>query len=94
MAVVEPSDFQRHMARRKWLGRAFHVLCLVAILIGLSMLGALLYNIISQGWDHIDWQFLTGFPSRLPERASFRFRRNWRTESIEWNTGIPSRARS
>ena len=69
MAAFEPTDFQRHMARRKWLGRAFHLLCLVAILIGLSMLGALLYNIIEQGWDHIDWRFLTGFPSRIPERA-------------------------
>ena len=69
MAIFEPTDFQRHMARRKWLGRAFHMLCLMAILIGLAMLGALLYNIIEQGWDHIDWQFLTGFPSRRPENA-------------------------
>ena len=69
MAVVEPTDFQRHMTRRKWQGRAFHLLCLLAILIGLSMLGALLYNIVEQGWKHIDWQFLSGFPSRDPERA-------------------------
>lgn len=69
MAVVEPTDFRRRMARRKWQGRAFHLLCLVAILIGLSMLGALLYNIIEQGWDHIDWRFLSGFPSRRPENA-------------------------
>jgi phosphate transport system permease protein len=57
------------MARRKWQGRAFHLLCLLAILVGLSMLGALLYNIIEQGWDHIDWQFLSSFPSRRPESA-------------------------
>ena len=69
MAIVEPTDFQRRMVRRKWQGRAFHLLFLLAILICLSMLGALLYNIISQGWDHINWQFLTGFPSRHPERA-------------------------
>ena len=69
MAVFEPTDFQRHMARRKWQGRAFHLLCLMAILIALSMLGALLYNIIEQGWGHIDWQFLSGFPSRNPESA-------------------------
>ena len=50
-------------------GRAFHLLCLMAILIALSMLGALLYNIIEQGWGHIDWQFLSGFPSRNPESA-------------------------
>ena len=69
MVTVEPTDFQRHMARRKWQGRAFHLLCLLAILIGLSMLGALLYNIISQGWSHVNWQFLSGFPSRRPESA-------------------------
>ena len=64
-----PGDFRRRMERRKWQGRAFHLLCLLAILIALGMLAALLINIISQGWDRVNWEFLTSLPSRKPEQA-------------------------
>ncbi|MFQ6026219.1 MAG: phosphate ABC transporter permease PstA [Dehalococcoidia bacterium] len=72
MAVIEHSDFQKRMARRKLQGHIFHALCLLAILIGLAMLGALLYQVISQGWSRVDWSFLTSFPSRHPERAGIQ----------------------
>jgi phosphate transport system permease protein len=72
MALITQTDFQRRMARRKWRGRIFHVLCLVAILIALAMLGALLYNILSQGLGMLDWDFITSFPSRFPERAGIQ----------------------
>jgi phosphate transport system permease protein len=69
MAVITQSEFSRRMARRKWQGYVFHALCLLAILIGLAMLAALLYNILSQGLERLSWDFLTSFPSRFPERA-------------------------
>jgi phosphate transport system permease protein len=72
MALITQTDFQRRMARRKWRGRIFHGLCLVAILIALAMLGALLYNILSQGLGMLDWDFITSFPSRFPERAGIQ----------------------
>lgn len=72
MAVISHSDFQKRLARRKVRGHIFHGLCLVAILIGLVMLGALLYQVISQGWNRVDWSFITSFPSRHPEQAGIQ----------------------
>lgn len=72
MAVIEQNHFRRRMARRKLQGRLFHAICLLAILIGLGMLATLLFNVISQGWDRVNWSFLTNFPSRHPEQAGIR----------------------
>jgi phosphate transport system permease protein len=72
MAVITQTEFQRRMTQRKWRGHIFHALCLMAILIGLAMLGALLYNILSQGLGMLDWDFITSFPSRFPERAGIQ----------------------
>jgi phosphate transport system permease protein len=36
------------------------------------MLGALLYQVISQGWNRVDWSFITSFPSRHPEQAGIQ----------------------
>ena len=69
MTVIEQTLFKRRMARRKLQGRLFHAICLLAILIGLGMLATLLFNVISQGWDRVNWSFITNFPSRHPEQA-------------------------
>ena len=72
MAVITQTDFQRRMARRKWLGRAFHALCLLAILLAVAMLAALLVYITSKGWSRVNWDFLTSFPSRHPDQAGIQ----------------------
>jgi phosphate transport system permease protein len=72
MALITHTEFQRRMSRRKWQGRIFHALCLVAILIGLAMLGALLYDVLSQGLARLNWDFITSFPSRFPDRAGIQ----------------------
>jgi phosphate transport system permease protein len=53
-------------------GTYFHALCLMAIIVGLAMLGALLYNVLSQGLGMLDWDFITSFSSRFPERAGIQ----------------------
>ena len=58
MAIIEQTHFRRRMARRKLQGQLFHGICLVAILIGLGMLAALLFDVISQGWSKVDWGFI------------------------------------
>ncbi len=68
MSTIQ-GDFRRRLERRKWQGRAFHLLCLLSILIALGMLAALLFNILSQGWERVSWDFLTSFPSRHSDRA-------------------------
>src|SRR5918996_834010 len=72
MAVITQAEFQRRMTQRKWRGHIFHALCLIATLVGLVMLGALLYNVLSQGLGMLDWDFITSFPSRFPERAGIQ----------------------
>ena len=72
MAVITQDQFRQRMNRRKWQGRVFHALCLGAILIGIAMLGALLYNVLSEGLSRLSWDFLTSFPSRFPERAGIQ----------------------
>jgi phosphate transport system permease protein len=72
MAVISNVEFQKRLARRKWLGRGFHALCLLAITIALAMLAALLINIISEGWSRVNWGFITSFPSRNPEEAGIK----------------------
>ncbi|PKB82591.1 MAG: phosphate ABC transporter, permease protein PstA [SAR202 cluster bacterium Io17-Chloro-G9] len=72
MAVIAPLDFSQGMARRKWRGRAFHALCLLAIGIALGMLAVLLVYLLVQGVTRIDWEFLTSFPSRHPEEAGIQ----------------------
>ena len=72
MAVISQTDFQRRRTRRKWLGRAFHGLCLLAVGIALSMLAVLLVYLLVQGVTRIDWSFLTSFASRHPEQAGIK----------------------
>ncbi len=72
MAVVTQDEFRKRLNRRKWQGRIFYALCLGAILIGVAMLGALLYDILSAGLSRLSWDFLTSFPSRFPERAGIQ----------------------
>ena len=72
MAVIAPIDFSQGMARRKGLGRAFHALCLLAVVMALGMLAVLLIYLVLQGWARVNWDFLTSFPSRHPEQAGIQ----------------------
>ena len=72
MADIPRGHFDRQMNRRRLYGQIFHALCLVSILIGLGMLAVLLINIFVDGWQRVNWEFLTSFPSRKPEDAGIR----------------------
>ena len=72
MAVISPADFQKGKSRRKWMGRAFHGLCLLSVAIALGMLAVLLIYLMVQGVTRIDWSFLTSFASRHPEQAGIK----------------------
>ena len=66
------SDFQARLARRKRQSAIFAALCMAAIAIALAMLAVLLIYIVVEGYTRVDWQFLTSFPSRFPERAGIQ----------------------
>ena len=72
MADIFRGQFDRNMKRRRLHGQIFHALCLVSILIGLGMLAVLLINIFIDGWQRVNWSFLTSFPSRKPEEAGIQ----------------------
>ena len=49
--------------------RMFIVLCLLAAGVCIAMLCVLLSSIIAQGMEYLNWQLLSGVPSRKPEKA-------------------------
>ncbi len=69
MNMIDAAQFRDNLVRRKRLGAIFAVVCLAAAILGLVVLAVLIVSVFqkSQGW--LDWQFLTSFPSRKPEKA-------------------------
>lgn len=57
---------------RKLKNQLFKSLFALAIIITLFALAALLGGILSDGIKHLDWQFLTSWPSRFPENAGIK----------------------
>lgn len=49
--------------------RLFHLGCWLSILIPLSMLAFLVFDVASDGLGRIDWDFIKGIPSRRAHRA-------------------------
>ena len=72
MAIIASRNFSKRLNRRKWQGRAFHAVCLLAISIALGMLVVLLVYIATQGVSGVDWDFLTSFASRHPDQAGIK----------------------
>ncbi len=66
-AVID--RFEPALMRRKLTGTLFYGACLAAIGILLVALILLLFDVFSRGLPWLDTQFLTGVPSRRPERA-------------------------
>lgn len=62
-------EFSRLIARRKRQDVLFNVLGILCTLVCLLTLGALLFNLLSDGLMRLDWAFLTSFPSRVAARA-------------------------
>ena len=61
--------FRTNQALRGSLGGIFIVLGLVSIAISLGMLVYLVADVVLRGTPWLDWQFLTSFDSRFPQRA-------------------------
>jgi phosphate transport system permease protein len=68
-ANTTENRFEPALMRRKLTGTLFYGLCLAAIGILLLALVLLLVDVASRGLPWLDGQFLSGVPSRRPERA-------------------------
>ncbi|MFZ5652721.1 MAG: phosphate ABC transporter permease PstA [Bacillota bacterium] len=58
-----------HDKNRKRKEKLFHTVFFMANAIGILVLAILLAQIALNGLKWVDWQFITGFPSRFPEKA-------------------------
>lgn len=65
--------FSSHRLRaRKARGRAFEVVSVAATLVAIVVLLLLLVDVFRQGAGSLNWEFLSSFPSRIPERAGIK----------------------
>ena len=71
-AVPAAEVWRPSQARRRWSGWLFYGLAVASTLMGLVMLGALLYDIFTDGAGQVDWHFLTNYPSRIADNAGLR----------------------
>lgn len=58
-----------NLARRRRSGRLFRLFCMGMTGLGVVLLFVLLWRIAREGQGWVDWQFITSFPSRHPEKA-------------------------
>ncbi len=50
----------------------FTLFCAVCTFSCVAILVALLWNVVSFGWDSLSWNFITSFPSRFAEKAGIK----------------------
>ena len=55
--------------RRLFGDLVLQAIAIVVVVLALGALAALLYDVFSDGWGRLSWQFLTSFPSRRPSEA-------------------------
>lgn len=60
------------MKRRRLFDKLFAFTCRTAAWLALLLLAILLFDIAKDGLSHLNWQFLTSFPSRFPEKAGLK----------------------
>jgi phosphate transport system permease protein len=68
----DPMSFDSRLGSRALFGTIFHIACLLATFVGIVVLGALLYDVVSTGAGRLTWEFLAGFPSRFAARAGMK----------------------
>ncbi len=69
--MAEIRDPHRLRAR-KMRGRVFEVVSIAATLVAILVLLVLLTDVFRRGVGALNWEFLTSFPSRIPERAGIK----------------------
>lgn len=66
------SEHTRGRPYAKLASAAFAWLCAACTLLSVSFLVILLWNVISFGWEQLDWDFITSWPSRHAEQAGIK----------------------
>ncbi len=61
-----------NLGKRKLKGKIYAGVFIAATFLGIVVLVTLLARIFFVGTSHLDWQFITSFPSRFPEQAGLK----------------------
>lgn len=64
--------FADNLAKRHIKGKLFKLTIIASIVVAIAMLGILLWRVAEQGAPWLSFDFLTRFPSRMPERAGIK----------------------
>jgi len=60
------------LKRRHLAAQLFKAMCIAFTLFAVSVLGFLIFQVGSDGLPWLDWQFLSNFPSRFPDKAGVK----------------------
>ena len=71
MAFVSQQE-SLNLQRRHRKARLFRLLCASVTWASVLLLAVLLFQVCVTGLGWLDWQFLSSFPSRFPERAGIK----------------------
>ena len=71
-AQRDASQFNVRLAARARFGIVFKGICLAATLVGIIVLGMLLFDIVRDGAGSLSWQFLQQFPSRRASTSGLK----------------------
>jgi len=67
-----PLNVGQQLARRQQVAMTFRIFCTGVTFFAMAILAILIYQVTSAGAGWLDWQFLTSFPSRFPEKAGIK----------------------
>jgi len=70
--LASDAEFQPRLSLRRKIGAIFAVLTVVAMAVGLLTLGALIVDVVRDGWPVLSWDFIRNFPSRRASEAGIR----------------------
>ena len=70
--MSSPLAAPANLARRRVKARIFRTICMALTWLCLVLLAVLLVHATREGLPWLDWQFLTEFPSRFPDRAGIK----------------------
>jgi phosphate transport system permease protein len=62
----------QQLARRQQIATTFRIFCTGVTFLAMAILAILIYQVTSAGAGWLDWEFLTSFPSRFPEKAGIK----------------------
>lgn len=68
-ATAPATRFEPALMRRKLTGTVFYGACIFAVGVLLLALAMLLFDVLVRGLPWLDWDFITGVPSRRPANA-------------------------